>query len=163
MEFKFEFECDRIWISWMSWNESKEKATSLEMYLFLMFLNHEPAFSWIILFGKFKVNFWNLFLLTCSWHQKMKPWILQFTNLKCWIKGQRTLLETLETLFLIYYFKKHFKPCFFILKTFCSALYSWIGEFMVSFFDVTTRFIDYHWMNDNEKDIWDEICGDFKF
>ena len=33
-----------------------------------------------------------------------------------------------------YYFKKHFKPCFFTLKTFCSTLNSWIGEFVVSFF-----------------------------
>ena len=45
-------------------------------------------------------------------------------------------------LFLIHYFKKHFKPCFFILrafKTFCSTSNSWIGEFVVSFFDVTNR------------------------
>ena len=34
-------------------------------------------------------------------------------------------------LFLIYYFKKHFKPFLFILKAFCSTLNSWIGEFVV--------------------------------
>ena len=31
---------------------------------------------------------------------------------------------------LIYYFKKHFKHCFLILKTFCSTLNLWIGEFV---------------------------------
>ena len=47
--------------------------------------------------------------LTCLWHQK--------TNLKCCIKA-RDLLKALfnGVFFLIYYFKKHFKPCFFILK-----------------------------------------------
>ena len=45
-------------------------------------------------------------------------------------------------LFLIYYFKKHFTPCLFILKALkdiCSTLNSWIGELVVSFFDVTNR------------------------
>ena len=40
-------------------------------------------------------------------------------------------------LFLVYYFKKYSKPCFNILKTFCSSFNLWIGEFVVSFFDVT--------------------------
>ena len=55
-------------------------------------------------------------------------------------KGQSLLKPLFNgVLFLIYYFKKHFNPCFFILKTFCSTLNSWIGEFVVSFFDVTNR------------------------
>ena len=29
-------------------------------------------------------------LLTCSWHQKTKPRIHQFTNLKCWIKARES-------------------------------------------------------------------------
>ena len=37
---------------------------------------------------------------------------------------------------------KTIKPCFFILETFCSTPYSWIGEFVVSVFDVTNRLID---------------------
>jgi hypothetical protein len=41
---------------------------------------------------------------------------------------------------MVYYFllslKKYFKPCFFIKKTFCSTLNSWIGEFVVSIIDV---------------------------
>ena len=36
-------------------------------------------------------------------------------------------------------FKKHSKPCFYILKIFCSTLNLWIGEFVVSFFGVTNR------------------------
>ena len=46
-------------------------------------------------------------------------------------KDQRAfLLKPLfnGVLFLIYYFEKHFKPCFF------STLNSWIGEFVVSLF-----------------------------
>ena len=42
-------------------------------------------------------------------------------------KGQRafkTPFLMVYVLFLIYYFKKHFKPCFFLLKTFCSTLNS---------------------------------------
>ena len=81
--------------------------------------------------------------LTCSWHQKNETKnspIHQLMNLKCCIKA-RELLKPLfnGVLFLIYYFRKHFKPSFFILKAFCSTLKSWIGEFVVSFFDVTNR------------------------
>ena len=50
---------------------------------------------------------------------------------------------------MLYYFlfitlKKHFKSGFIILKALddiCSTLDSWIGEFVVSFFDVTNRLI----------------------
>ena len=42
--------------------------------------------------------------------------------------------------FLVCYFKKHFKPCFFHLKTFCSTLNWWIEEFVVSFFDFTNTY-----------------------
>ena len=48
-----------------------------------------------------------MYLVTCSWHQKTKPRIHQFTNSKYW--------------------------------PFWSTLDSWIGEFVVSFFDVTNR------------------------
>ena len=68
-------------------------------------------------------------LLTCSGHQKTKPRILQFTNLKCCIQAREPFKTLINgVLFLIYYFKKHSKPCFYILKTFCSTLNSWIGE-----------------------------------
>ena len=48
-------------------------------------------------------------------------------------------------LFLIYYIKKQVKPCFFILMALQDILQHfkfvnwWIREFVVSFFDVTTR------------------------
>ena len=65
-------------------------------------------------------------LVTCSWHQNTKPRILQFTNLKCCIKGREL-------------FKIPFSWCiisyFFIIKTFCSSLNAWIGNF----FDFTNR------------------------
>ena len=52
----------------------------------------------------------------------------EFTNSKC-CKRAREPFKTLfnGVLFLIYYFKKHSKPCFYILKTFCSTLDSRIG------------------------------------
>ena len=59
--------------------------------------------------------------ITCSWHQKTKPQIHRFTNLKCRMKAR----ESFKPLFLMIF---HFKPCFFILKTFCSTLNSWICE-----------------------------------
>ena len=70
-------------------------------------------------------------MLVFNWFVTSKKWILQFTNLKCCIKP-KSLLKLLfnGALVPIYYFKKHFKPCFMILKTFCSTLNSWIGEFV---------------------------------
>ena len=44
-------------------------------------------------------------------------------------------------LVLIYYFKKHFKPCFLISKTFFSTLNSWSGELENSFFDAMNRLV----------------------
>ena len=43
-----------------------------------------------------------------------------FTNSKCWIKAREAIKTPFNgsILFLIYYFKKHFKPCFSILKAF---------------------------------------------
>ena len=75
-------------------------------------------------------------LITCSWHQKTKPRILQLTNLKCCIKvrGPPKTPFFNGALFLIYQFEKYSKPCFFILKTFCSTLNSWIGELENSWF-----------------------------
>ena len=32
----------------------------------------------------------NTYVITCSWHQKTKPRILQFTNLKCCIKARES-------------------------------------------------------------------------
>ena len=58
-------------------------------------------------------------LLTCSWHQKTKPLIHQFTNSKCYIKARKSCKTTFyDVLFLIYSFKKHFKICFFHFKGF---------------------------------------------
>ena len=56
------------------------------------------------------------------------------------------LLNLIKPLFngllvLIYYFKKYFNPVFFILKTFCSTLNSWIGELENSIFDVKNRLL----------------------
>ena len=49
----------------------------------------------------------------------IKKRILQFTNLKCCIKAKEPFKTPFNgALVLIYYFKKHSKPCFFILKTF---------------------------------------------
>ena len=71
--------------------------------------------------------------ITCSWHQKTKPRysrIHQFVNLNCCIKAREPFKTLFNgVLFHIYYFKKHFKPCFFILKTFCSSLNLWIRGF----------------------------------
>ena len=51
--------------------------------------------------------------------------IHQFTNLKCCIKARESFKPFFDgVFFLIYYFKKHFMPCFFIIKTFFSTLNS---------------------------------------
>ena len=56
-------------------------------------------------------------------------------NSKCCIKARGPGVS-----FLIYYFKKHFKPCFFISKALKDILQHfkfvnwWIGEFVISFF-----------------------------
>ena len=76
------------------------------------------------IYQSYKNNFYGD--VTCSWHQKPKPPVHQFTNLKCCIKA-RELFKTPNpclngVLFLIYPLKNHFKPCFFILKIFCSTL-----------------------------------------
>ena len=59
--------------------------------------------------------------LTCSWHQKNET-----TNSRIWSSAKRpaSLLKPLhnDVLFLIHYFKTHFKSCFFILKTFKEIL-----------------------------------------
>ena len=69
-------------------------------------------------------------LLTCSWHKKMKPQILQFTNLKCWIKAREPLKSLFNgVLFLIYYFKKTFKALLFHFKGFMRHFAAlWICE-----------------------------------
>ena len=73
--------------------------------------------------------------ITCSWHQKTKPQIFQLTNLKCCKEAREALKDLFNgVLFLISYFKKHAKPCFFILKSFCSTLNSWIGEWEILWF-----------------------------
>ena len=65
-------------------------------------------------------------IVTCSWHQKMKPRIHQFTNLKCCKMSFKM--------------KKQGLKCFWPLS---STLNSRIGEFVVSFFDVTNRLSTY--------------------
>ena len=80
--------------------------------------------------------------LTCSWHQKTKPRIHQFTNLKCCRKARepfKTLINGINSV-LFLTLKKHFQPCFFILKALKDILQHfkfvnwWIGEFVVLFF-----------------------------
>ena len=45
-------------------------------------------------------------LITCSWHQKTKPQIHQFTNLKCCMKSREPFKPLFNgVFFLIYYFK----------------------------------------------------------
>ena len=65
----------------------------------------------------------------------------QFTNLKC-CKKAREPFKTLfnGVLFLIYYFKKHFQPCFFILKALIDILQHFkFVNWWFRFFDVTNR------------------------
>ena len=77
-------------------------------------------------------------LITCSWHQKTEPRILQFTDIKSCIKAREPFKTPFNTLLVfISYFKKQLKPCLFNLQTVYSTLNSWIGKFVDSFFDVT--------------------------
>ena len=71
--------------------------------------------------------------LTCSWHQKAKPWIHQFTNLKCCIKA-REPFKTHFWWYVIYYVKKVLSLAFSILKALKDILQHFSG-----FFDVTNR------------------------
>ena len=71
----------------------------------------------------------------------MKQRILQFTNLKCCSK------RAFETpVLMVYYFLfitlKNILSLAFSLKTICSTSNLWIGEFVVSFLDVTNRLIE---------------------
>ena len=86
------------------------------------------------LFGPSR-NIW----ITCSWHQKTNSPIHEFKVLH---KKPKSLLKLLFNgiLVLIYYFKKHFKPCFFILKTFCNTLNSWIVEFVFWCHELVTKY-----------------------
>ena len=81
--------------------------------------------------------------LTCLWHQKDETTnspIRQFTNLKCCKKAREPFKTLFNGLHIIYYFKRHFQLCFFILKALKDILQhfkfvNWqIGEFVVSFF-----------------------------
>ena len=82
-----------------------------------------------------------LILLTCLWHQNTKPRILQFTNLKCCMKAREPFKPGYNgALFLFYYFKKYFKPCFFILKALEDILQHFkFVNWWFRFFDVTNR------------------------
>ena len=79
--------------------------------------------------------------IICSWHQKTKPQIHQFTNLKCCIKAKEPFKTPFIVVsFLIYYFKNYFKPCVFILKTLKDILQHFeLVNSGFSFFDVTNR------------------------
>ena len=68
--------------------------------------------------------------ITCSWHQKNEFSNSPIHKFKVLHKNPKSLLKPLfnGVLVLIYYFKKHFRPCFFISKTFCSTFNWWIGE-----------------------------------
>ena len=67
----------------------------------------------------------------------------QIHEFKVMHRSQRALLNPFIMLYLhiIHHFKKHFKPCYFVLKKFYRTLNSWIGKFVVSFYDVTNRLI----------------------
>ena len=82
------------------------------------------------------IRIWKLkkyVFLTCSWHQKTKPRINQFTNLKCCIKAREPFKTPfLWCIILIFYFQKHFKPCFFILIAFKDILQHF--KFVIFFF-----------------------------
>ena len=97
----------------------------------------------------------------------MKPWIHQFTNLKCCQKSFKPPFNGIS--FLIYYHKKLLKSCFFILKAFKDILehfrfVNWrIGEWVVSFFfDVMNRLLDWSmtlifcWVTNTQKKCWIE-------
>ena len=71
--------------------------------------------------------------ITCSWHQKTKPWIHQSTNLKCCIKARHAfkypyllLQKTFQGLF--FHFKDILQHFIFVNSWFC-------------FFDVTNRLV----------------------
>ena len=68
---------------------------------------------------------------------------------KVMYKGQRAFQNLINgVVFLIHYFEKQFKPCFFILKAFKDIMQhfdSCIGEFVVLFFDATNRLTDLLW------------------
>ena len=68
--------------------------------------------------------------ITCSWHQKMNSPIHEFKVLH--IGKPKSLLKPLYNgaLVLIYYFQHILSLVFFILKSFCSTLNSWIREFV---------------------------------
>ena len=56
---------------------------------------------------------------------KNETWIHEFTNFKCCKKAKEPFNPLFNgVLFLIYYFKNHFKPCFSILKAFKAFLVS---------------------------------------
>ena len=86
-----------------------QKATS-----WLLANIHVP-FLFTTLFTK---NEFRNFLQTCSWHQKNETTNSPIYELKVLHKGKRALLKPLfnDLLFLIYYFKNHFKPYFLILE-----------------------------------------------
>ena len=65
--------------------------------------------------------------------------ILQFTNSKCCIKAREPSKTLFNGAVPLIYFKNILSIAFFILKTFCSTLNSWIGEFVISIFGVTNR------------------------
>ena len=72
--------------------------------------------------------------IICSWHQKTKPRILQFTNLKCCIKTRETFKTPFYFLFTTF---KNISSMLFHLKDILQhykLVNWWIGEFVVSFF-----------------------------
>ena len=67
------------------------------------------------MFSPFLNIFTNLFVI--SKNETTNSPIHQFTNLKCGTKAREPFKPLFNgVFFLIYYFKKRFKPCFFILK-----------------------------------------------
>ena len=84
--------------------------------------------------------------VTCSWHQKSNSPILQFSNLKCYIKAKEPYKTPFfyGVLVLMHYFKDILSLFFFILKAFCSTLNSRIGELI---FDVTNRAEILNWLS----------------
>ena len=93
--------------------------------------------------------------ITCSWHQKNETTnstVHEFRNLKCYkmsFKAFRMKTSKAQNVFFVINKKKYIinkKGLFKRLWPLCTNLNSWIGEFVVSFFDVTNRSVAWHWV-----------------
>ena len=86
-----------------------------------IYIGHE--FILFLCAGPIVIKFCTIkWYMTCSSkNETMNSPIHQFTNLKCGIKAREPFKIAFNSV-LVLTLKKHFKPCFFILKTLCSTL-----------------------------------------